>query len=58
MATHSSIFAWKIPRTEESGGLQTMGLQGVSHALATEHAHMHMNLMYCSSFYHEDILFL
>ena len=27
MATHSSILAWKIPRTEEPGGLQSMGLQ-------------------------------
>ena len=27
MATHSSILAWEIPRTEEPGGLQTMGLQ-------------------------------
>ena len=27
MATHSSILAWKIPRTEEPGGLQTMGSQ-------------------------------
>ena len=27
MATHSSILAWKIPWTEESGGLQSMGLQ-------------------------------
>ena len=25
MATHSSIFAWKIPWTEESGRLQSMG---------------------------------
>ena len=25
MATHSSILAWKIPRTEESGGLQSVG---------------------------------
>ena len=25
MATHSSIRAWKIPRTEETGGLQAMG---------------------------------
>ena len=29
MATHSSILAWKIPWTEESGGLQSMGLQRV-----------------------------
>ena len=31
MATHSSILAWKIPWTEESGGLQFMGLQRVRH---------------------------
>ena len=28
MATHSSILAWKIPLTEEPGGLQSMGSQG------------------------------
>ena len=27
MATQSSILAWRIPWTEEPGGLQTMGLQ-------------------------------
>ena len=27
MATHSSILAWEIPRTEEPGGLQPMGSQ-------------------------------
>ena len=26
-ATHSSVFAWEVPRTEEPGGLQFMGLQ-------------------------------
>ena len=31
MATHSSILAWRIPRTEKPGGLQSMGLQGVGH---------------------------
>ena len=31
MATHSSILAWRIPRTEEPGGLQSMGLQRVRH---------------------------
>ena len=31
MATHSSILAWKIPWTEEHGGLQSMGLQRVRH---------------------------
>ena len=29
MATHSSILAWEIPQTEESGGLQAMGSQRV-----------------------------
>ena len=29
--THSSILAWRIPRTEEPGGLQAMGLQKVGH---------------------------
>ena len=27
MATHSSILAWRIPWTEETGGLQPMGSQ-------------------------------
>ena len=31
MVTHSSTFAWKIPWTEEPGGLQSMGLQRVGH---------------------------
>ena len=31
MATHSSIPAWNIPRIEEPGGLQSMGLQRVGH---------------------------
>ena len=35
MATHSSILAWKIPWTEEPGGLQSMGLQRVTCDLGT-----------------------
>ena len=31
MATHSSILAWRIPQTEEPGGLQSMGSQRVGH---------------------------
>ena len=31
MATHSSIPAWKIPWTEEPGGLQSIGSQSVEH---------------------------
>ena len=34
MATHSSIPAWRIPWTEEPGGLQSMGSQRVGHDLA------------------------
>ena len=33
--THSSTFAWKIPRTEEPGGLQSIGLLRVGHHWAT-----------------------
>ena len=40
MATHSSVFAWKIPWAEEPGGLQSMGPQRVGHdrALSTTKA--------------------
>ena len=37
MATHSSVLAWRIPWTEEPGGLQSMGLQRVRHSW--EHTH-------------------
>ena len=35
MATHSSTHAWKIPWTEEPGGLQSMGSQRVGHDCMT-----------------------
>ena len=35
MATHSSILNWRIPWTEELGGLQSMGVQRVGHDWAT-----------------------
>ena len=35
-ATYSSILAWRIPWTEEPGGLQAMGLQRVGHNSETE----------------------
>ena len=42
MATYSSILAWRIPWTEEPGGLQSMGLQRVGHDQATNtHTHTH-----------------
>ena len=40
MVTHSSILAWEISWTEESGGLQSMGLQRVGHDLMTKHHHI------------------
>ena len=36
IVTHSSVLAWKIPWTEEPGGLQAMGSQRVRHDLATK----------------------
>ena len=35
MATHPSILAWRIPWTEEPGGLRTMGSQRVGYHSAT-----------------------
>ena len=35
-ATHSSVLAWRIPWTEEPGGLQSMGLQRVGHNCVTK----------------------
>ena len=41
MAVLSSILAWRIPQTEEPGGLQSMGLQRVGHDCAHTHTHTH-----------------
>ena len=41
MATHSSIHAWKIPWTEERGGLQSIGSQRVKQDWS-ELVHMHI----------------
>ena len=41
-ATHSSILAWKIPWTEESGGLQSTGWQRFEHDWVTEQACTHV----------------
>ena len=48
MATHSSILAWRIPWTEEPGGLQSMGSQRVGHAWVTELNWI--TLQYCIGF--------
>ena len=43
LATHSSILAWRIPWTEENGGLWPMGLQRVGHDLVTEHTGVYLS---------------
>ena len=48
MATHSSILAWKIPRTEEPSRLQSIGSQRVGHAwseLTCTHTHTHTHIL-------------
>ena len=47
MATHSSILAWRIPRTEESGGVQSMGSQRVGHNLVTKQ--QQLDIRQCAS---------
>ena len=41
MATHSSTLAWRIPWTEEPGGLQSTGSQRVRHGLVTSFSLSH-----------------
>ena len=54
IAIHSSILAWRVPRTEEPGGLQSMGLQRVRHDwsdLARTHCSVSALLAVSASFY-------
>ena len=50
MATHSSTLAWRIPRTEEPDGLQSMGSQRVGHKWAHTHTgartHTHLQIAF------------
>ena len=39
VATHSSIPVWRIPLTQEPGGLQSVGSQRAGHDWATKHTH-------------------
>ena len=41
MATHSSRLAWKIPWTEEPGGLQSLGSKRIRHNCQSTRAHLH-----------------
>ena len=48
MATHSGILAWRIPWTEEPGGIQSMGSQRVGHNWVTNSSTFYPTLPYCS----------
>ena len=53
MATHSSIFAWKIPWTEDPGGLQFMGSLK-SQTRLSMHIHTHTHTLCFRSFNHDS----
>ena len=53
MATHSSVLAWKIPWTEETSRLESMGSQRVGHDLVTK---QHQKIIETISFYLENFL--
>ena len=44
MATHCRILAWRIPWTEEPGGLQSMGLERTEHNWASKRSTTQHNL--------------
>ena len=46
METLSSILAWRIPQTEEPGGLQSKGLQRVRHDWVTKLTHTFVVICY------------
>ena len=46
MATHSSILSWRIPWTQEPGGLQSMGSKTVGHNRAHTQHRMLQRLFY------------
>ena len=48
MATHSNILAWRIPWTEEPGGLQAMGSQRVRCDLVTKQQQKQQTKLFCT----------
>ena len=56
MATHSSTLAWKIPWTEEPGGLQSVGSQRVGHGKAGEAFHSWTQYLIPPSVPHKNFL--
>ena len=55
MATHSGILAWRIPRTEEPGGLQSTGPHRVRHDWATINFHFTFFISYVVAIRTTDI---
>ena len=51
MTTHSSILAWRIPRTEEPGGLQSIGLQRVGHNFSLTVNFLGLGTRVCTTLY-------
>ena len=58
VATHSSIFAWNTPWTEEPNRLQSMGSQRVGHDLATKHQNCLIGFFIVYVFYECLLCFL
>ena len=56
MVTHSNILAWKIPRTEVPGGLQSMGLRRAGHDLVTQQQYSHLKSMAVKVMYAKDFM--
>ena len=58
MVTHSSILAWRIPRTEEPGALSSMGSQRIRHSSvqAWTHTHTHKKEASISSFQGQNLV--
>ena len=56
MAPHSSTLAWKIPRTEEPGGLQSMGWRRVGHDRATSLSLFHFHALEKEMATHSSVL--
>ena len=54
MATHSSFLAWRIPWTEETDGLQSMGLQSQTRLRNLAHTHTVKSLHFLNSVSHES----
>ena len=54
MATHSSVLAWRIPRTGEPGGLPSMGLHKVGHDWSDLTAMSHLKIWFPKTKFQEE----